>query len=118
MRLTDHREIDRTPALRDAISLAELMAPLEAVPMRSNTRSLILRSIVLLALTACAGPPQSSGVTTGRCLGTDGAVRDLDWSPDGAYGIDELGSYGDNQPWCHYRPIGSSWDYCGYQDYK
>ena len=35
-----------------------------------------------------------------------------------AYGIDRLDTYGDNQPWCHYRPIGSSWDYCGYQDYK
>jgi hypothetical protein len=35
-----------------------------------------------------------------------------------AYGIDTLDDYGDNQPWCHYIPIGSSWDYCGYQAYK
>jgi hypothetical protein len=35
-----------------------------------------------------------------------------------AYGTDELGSYGDNQPWWYYTPIGSSWDYCGDQDYR
>ena len=35
-----------------------------------------------------------------------------------AYGIDRLDTYGDNQPWCHYQPIGSGWDYCGFQDYK
>lgn len=29
------------------------------------------------------------------------------------FGNDRLGStYGDNQPWCYYRPLDSSWNYC------
>jgi RHS repeat-associated protein len=35
-----------------------------------------------------------------------------------AYGIDTLGDYGDNQPWCYYRPVGGGWDFCGHQDYR
>lgn len=30
-----------------------------------------------------------------------------------AYGNDRLGStYGDNQPWCSFKPIDYSWNYC------
>lgn len=29
------------------------------------------------------------------------------------WGNDRLGSkYGDNQPWCYYGPLDSSWNYC------
>ncbi len=35
-----------------------------------------------------------------------------------AYGIDALGSYGDNQPWCYFTPVGGGWDFCDAQDYQ
>jgi hypothetical protein len=35
-----------------------------------------------------------------------------------AYGTDALGSFGDDQPWCHFQPIGSGWDYCSNQEYR